>query len=217
VRHALVNLLGETGGEGAIFPLHQQLRSDDVMARISAIMALGQLGTDDALHELLQVLENPNSLPPLSPPRELPAEMLGFYNPIPQVRKAAVDALANWNDGRIVSPLVYIFHGVEAFGPEMDLFLSATNVLRKLAKVHERDFNGVSAHLNSDDAVARMAAALSLMWLRDARAMDELKPLLKDDDADVRHAASWSRRALEEVLSYDQPEPTPMMIQFMLR
>jgi HEAT repeat protein len=56
--------------------------------------------------------------------------------------------------------------------------------------------------LASRTALTRAAAALSLPWYGDERALEPLQPLTCDPDQIVRMAATWSRNALQKVISY---------------
>jgi HEAT repeat protein len=55
--------------------------------------------------------------------------------------------------------------------------------------------------LQSESNLARAAAALSLPWYGDERALQPLQALMQDSDETVRIAASWSFKALQKVIS----------------
>ena len=148
----------------------------------------------------------------------MPHELRAFYDPVPHIHKAVVEALAPLNDRRTLEPLVKLFRGNEPYGPNFEVFQAATNVLRQMGGVRTCDFRELSDLLKSDDSVTRIATALSLLWLVDERAVELLRMTIKDRDSLVRHAAKWSAVALDTVLSYGiASRPSSLVIQMMLK
>jgi hypothetical protein len=56
--------------------------------------------------------------------------------------------------------------------------------------------------LKSDAPLTRAAAALSLPWYGDERAMDPLVQAIKDSDEMVRRTATWAFQALQKIILY---------------
>ena len=60
--------------------------------------------------------------------------------------------------------------------------------------------------LHSESNLARAAAALTLPWYADERAVDPLKQMAQDSDQVVRRAAQWALQALQKTL-LDRKQP----------
>jgi HEAT repeat protein len=215
LRGVLVNALGQIGSPSSLFSLMQQLNDGDIGVRLQAIYALGQLNEEAAREKLLEILRDPNVLPPLDF-SATPPEMRQFLDPQPFIRKAAIEALAPSQDPRLIEPLVRLFVGDDPYGQQQDMFSAATTVLRQMGNVRSRDYHDLITALQSPNAVTRIAASLSLLWLCDRRGIEPLREATQDADPLVRHAAQWSLNALQTVLSYNVPM-FPMLINHMLR
>jgi HEAT repeat protein len=215
LRGVIVNALGQIGSSSSLFSLMQQLNDGDIGVRLQAIYALGNLNEDAAREKLIEILRDPDVLPPLDF-SATPPEMRQFVDHRPFIRKAAIEALAPYNDLHLVEPLVNLFQGDDPYGQQQEMFVAATTALRQMGNVRSRDYRDLATDLQSQNPITRIAAALSLMWLSDRRGIESLQHATHDSDPLVRHAARWSLQALETVLSYNVPM-FPMMVNYMLR
>ena len=72
-----------------------------------------------------------------------------------------------------------------------------------IAQLHDSDWTTRcdAARLLGSSGDPR-AAALTLPWCGEERALESLIPLLQDPDATVRIAATWAANALQKVIFY---------------
>ena len=89
-------------------------------------------------------------------------------------------------------------------------------MLRTWAGVRGKSFSEIAPYVHHEQALSRIAAVLSLTWLRDERALEPLRAATNDSDPLVRHAAYWSLQSLETLLSYSVSIP-PLVTSYLLR
>jgi HEAT repeat protein len=193
-RCVMLHMLGNVGGDEAVKALVAAADEKDPTVRWSAATALGRTGGERAVKTLIVLLNDV----------------------VPMVGSAAAEALGHLRDERAVEAIVRLFHGDRPFEGEFDYFRSATNVLRMWADVRGKSFHEVEPYLYDADRLKRIAAALSLTWLRDERALEPLRQATRDSDPLVRHAAMWAHDSLETLLSYNVPLD-PLVISLLLK
>ncbi len=183
-RSIMVHFLGIIGGEAARSAIISAAWDEEVVVRHFVAEALGRCEASEESFEALLFL---------------------MRDPVPMVGSAAIQSLGRIRDARSIEFLVQVFHGDSPFEKDFDLFCSATHVLRVWANVRGKTFDELAPHLRDEAPIARLAAALSLMWLGDKRALEPLWKAAQDADPLVHHAADWAYAALEKRLSYNQP------------
>lgn len=188
-------ILASIGGEMAREALISAAWDDEVSVRYSVAEGLARCGPSEETFEALLLL---------------------LRDPAPMISAAAIHSLGQLRDERALRFLVQIFHGDRPFEKDFELFLAATTVLRGWSGVREKTYESLLPRLTGETAIERIAAALSLMWLRDERALEPLRAATSDLDSDVRYIAQWSLQSLEKVLSYNLPVH-PLVIQMLLR
>ncbi len=194
-RAVMAKMIGDIGGEAARSALIAAAWDEEVSVRWSVAEALGRSGpSEESFTALLFLLRDP----------------------VPMIGAAAAQSLGALRDERAIESLVGMFQGDQTFGPEFDPLVSATHVLRVWAGVRGKAFHEIAPRLRDEEPLARIAAALSLAWLRDERGLEPLREATNDADPLVRHAATWALGALEKALSYNVPIP-PLVISFLLR
>ena len=194
-RSVTVRLLADIGNDAARSAIVAAAWDDDVMVRWHVAEALGKCGADeDSFSALLFLLRDP----------------------VPMVSGAAAQSLGQLRDERAIEIIVHMFHGDTPFEQEFHYFNAATNVLREWAGVRGKAFHEIEPYLRDVKPIVRIAAALSLVWLRDKRALQPLGKATQDADPLVRHAAEWALQSTETLLSYNVPIP-PLVSSMLLR
>lgn len=194
-RSVMVYMLGHIGGEAARSALIASAWDEEMTVRHGVAEALGRCGaSEDAFEALLFLLRDP----------------------VPLVSAAAAQSLGMLRDERAIEILVQMFQGDRPFERDFDLFCAATNVLRLWANVRGKTFDELVPRLHDETPLSRIAAALSMLWLFDPRALEPLRAATQDNDPLVRHAAAWAFDALETTLSFDVPI-SPLVTSAILR
>jgi HEAT repeat protein len=165
VRHCAATSLGQIGSEAAVLPLIGVLRTEPWL-QYPAISALGEIGDPRATVALLDLLDDEllrgpvmTALGNLAGREALPQLVPHLYDPDPILRNLAIQAV------------VSIEQRVTAAGESLDPGVQAA--LRR-----EDLVDHLLATLSGDDLQSQRTAAITLGWLKEARAERPLVELL---------------------------------------
>ncbi len=165
VRHAAAASLGQIGDPAAVLPLVAVLQSEPWL-QYPAINALGEIGDARATPALLDLLGDDllrgpvmEALGRLAGREALPRLVPHLYDPEPSLRNLAIQA--------VVAIEQRATEGGESLDPEVQAALRREDLVDHLL-----------AMLFDDDPQNRRTAAITLGWLKEARAVPSLIALL---------------------------------------
>lgn len=175
--------------------LVQDLTNEDVMVRLNAAKALGEIKDARAVEPLIMALKDEtcgsmaaNALVNIGKPA-VPSLIAALKDDDPIVRRNATKALVEIKDTGAVEPLINSLK-------DSDLIVRR-NAAKALGEIKDtRAVEPLIASLKDEGAVVRRNAAEALGKIRDSRATESLVACLKDGDAIVRKNAAL---ALKEI------------------
>jgi HEAT repeat protein len=175
--------------------LVQNLTNEDVIVRLNAAKALGEMKDARAVEPLIMTLKDEkcgsmaaNALVKIGKPSVSPL-IAALKDDDPIVRRNATKALGEIKDAGAVEPLINSLK-------DSDLIVRR-NAAKALGEIKDmRAVEPLIVSLKDDSAVVRRNAAESLGEIKDSRATESLVTCLKDGDAIVRKNAAL---ALKEI------------------
>ena len=92
-----------------------------------------------------------------------------------------------------------LFGAQREIPPQMRKVEDMLFTMRNAGSIAIAQVDGLMRQLSAPDPITRMAAAVSLPWYGDARALRPLKAMSADLDPDTSQAAAWAAGALEKI------------------
>lgn len=175
--------------------LIEALRDDEASVRSGAARALGELGIEKAIPDIVEMIANSEE-----DDYEGRTRISGFWalvnlgqagvgpltemlaSPDEDIRGKAVWALGKIGDRRAAHPLIDMLGDEESF-VRRDAVMALGRIKESTAVVP------LIGRLNDEAAEVRWAAAISLKKLGDRKALEHLERLLDDEDEKVREGA----------------------------
>lgn len=190
VSKAAAGALGEIGGPAVEAMRHiliDTTKDYGSHAREDVIEALGEIGDDlavEALEHALSIYNGEMGRGPTLPSR--------FFR-VGELRQAAIDALA-----RIGAPVDKSLTADPSW--ESAAAAKTKSELAKIRSSRDVDFlvAALEYHYPGDSEGVRPVAARALGQIGDARAVEPLNAAREKEDEDLRKAAAWALRKIEE-------------------
>jgi HEAT repeat protein len=215
-----IQALGYIADERAFRPLLAALRSSDISVCVAALGALGKIGNEKVIDSISGMLRNRNgqvrlaaveALYEMRAVRSAPAVRPLLLDEKWEVRRAAAETLGRFSDSEAVESLTQTLQDADADVRE--------TVAMSLGHLTDRRAIGplVLALKDGTSGVRRIAAAaltrIDPGWSTCAEAqeaLEELRPALEDDNADVRHFVGSVLAGLGKAPQRSKPpQPVP--------
>jgi len=220
--------LGQLGDRRAVEPLLNELPASDVQSASVIVRALGDLGDTKVVAPLLRLLRDDelhgqytdlyraitSAVQTMS---GLPRQFGGLVNHNssslmsllgPEHMEQLTDMVAGMHERLMNFVTNGPVQGALAAGLEQAMSkLSTINVASMYQNARTdaaQEIDLLSTWLRADTPIKRIAAAMSLPWYWNERALEPLQYAMRDQDADVRTAATWAYAALSKTLQYRQ-------------
>lgn len=224
VRPRVIEMLGTFKDRRAVDPLLALLDDSDPVTDSAVICTLGRLGDPRAVDPLLRLLRDHDVYGAQQHQyRSVVAALqaiAGFPNGFSGIVNQDLTSLMSLLDAGQIDQLAAGVDAMRAnlqqfsdsFGSRSisgagtaDSWLQQMDVRRMYHQSQTKTSTLVDVlleWLESADPITRSAAAVSLPWYADGRALDSLSRAMQDQDAQVRVAAIWAYSALATLLSY---------------
>ncbi|MBV9865452.1 MAG: HEAT repeat domain-containing protein [Abitibacteriaceae bacterium] len=196
LRWNILSVIGTIDAPGTVEPLLAAFQDSDPLVRYHSVTLIGQRQDPQFIFPLLRALKDEDQ----------------------RVRHIAITALSQFNSPLIIDSLLELLDPHEPYGQNREILLGVTNALRRMAGVQDKTLNSLVWQLSHNADIVRIAAALSLPWLHEDRALEPLLQATYDSSPQVQRAAKWAMDTLQIILGWNIPTPHhPMMVQMMLK
>lgn len=225
MRWQAATLLGKLGDPRAVEPLIAALSRRDVQERSVIARALGELRDRRAVEPLLRLLVDHELHGRFSDQYRAVTDALqtiaGFPRPfsgiVNQSMHSMMTLLGDQQIEQLATMAARLQQGMVDFvagvsgqpvadaAARIDSAMSGLDVRRRFQQSRsdaQQIVDTLIGWLRADDPVTRAAAAVSLPWYTDPRAIEPLHKAMSDRDQNVRIAAMWGGDSLETTLRY---------------